>query len=409
MKKKYSKLITLSMIVTILFCWLLPAESARNIQDNHQVIYQIVDLGGNHVTGQTVTLQIKRMSDNFWFDFNDSTFKNAGWTNKTTNLSEDSTDGFYYYLFNPPASETGAEEYQFLVDNGDSTYGDHQSDQVAYQNIGTSTIVAADNIGVNWADITNPTSSQTLSGTTIGTVTNVTTVNGIAADVITAAAIAASAITSSEAPNLDAAVSTRSTVTTAQVNTEVDTALSDIKLDKLLNATATLSSDVALASVMGQLLDAGTAWSYDRSTDSLEAIRDRGDAAWITATGFSTHSAADVWAVATRSLTILDEDSTTIDINGTTIGTVTNVSDKTGYSLSAAGVDVIWDEVQSGHTTAGTFGKYLDAQVSTVGGGSLTAAGIADAVWDEAISGHLTAGTTGKKLSLMPSNLNVGP
>jgi hypothetical protein len=55
--------------------------------------------------------------------------------------------------------------------------------------------------------------------------------------------------------------------------------------------------------------------TYDPTTDSQEAIRDRGDAAWSTATGFSTHSAADVWAAATRTLTALDEDSTTIDLD----------------------------------------------------------------------------------------------
>lgn len=36
--------------------------------------------------------------------------------------------------------------------------------------------------------------------------------------------------------------------------------------------------------------------TFDASTDSVEAIRDRGDTAWPTATGFSTHSAADVAA-----------------------------------------------------------------------------------------------------------------
>jgi hypothetical protein len=34
--------------------------------------------------------------------------------------------------------------------------------------------------------------------------------------------------------------------------------------------------------------------TFDTATDSLEAIRNRGDSAWDTATGFSTHSAADV-------------------------------------------------------------------------------------------------------------------
>jgi len=63
-------------------------------------------------------------------------------------------------------------------------------------------------------------------------------------------------------------------------------------------------------------------------------------------------------------------------------------------SLSASDVDLIWNEVQSGHTTAGTFGKYLDAQVSTVGGGSLTVADI----WNYDISGYTTAGFAGTYL-----------
>lgn len=87
--------------------------------------------------------------------------------------------------------------------------------------------------------------------------------------------------------------------------------------------------------------------------------------------------------------------------------TVTTNNDKTGYRLSATGVDDMWDEVQTGHAVANSFGKYLDAQVSQVGGG--TAADIADAVWDEALSGHVTAGTTGKKLNESPTPYDVGP
>lgn len=36
---------------------------------------------------------------------------------------------------------------------------------------------------------------------------------------------------------------------------------------------------------------------------------------------------------------------------------------------AAAIADAVWDEAQSGHTTAGTFGKYLDTEVSGVSGG----------------------------------------
>ena len=64
--------------------------------------------------------------------------------------------------------------------------------------------------------------------------------------------------------------------------------------------------------------------TFNGATDTLEALRDRGDAAWITATGFSTHSAADVWAVATRALT-----------------------DKADFALSATSRAAIWDETGS--------------------------------------------------------------
>jgi hypothetical protein len=60
----------------------------------------------------------------------------------------------------------------------------------------------------------------------------------------------------------------------------------------------------------------GATWSA--ATDTLEALRDRGDAAWATATGFSTHSAADIWNAAGRSLT-----------------------DTSGFSLSASGLDLV--------------------------------------------------------------------
>jgi hypothetical protein len=61
--------------------------------------------------------------------------------------------------------------------------------------------------------------------------------------------------------------------------------------------------------------------------------------------------------------------------------TASTVSDKTGYALSAAGVDAIWDEAQSGHSTAGTFGKYLDDEISGVSGGGGGVAGEGSEEW----------------------------
>jgi len=57
---------------------------------------------------------------------------------------------------------------------------------------------------------------------------------------------------------------------------------------------------------------------------------------------------------------------------------------KAATALSSA----VWTNTKAG---------YLDAAVSSVGGGSLTVQDIVDGVLDEAISGHLTAGTVGAK------------
>lgn len=185
-----------------------------------------------------------------------------------------------------------------------------------------------------------------------------------------------------------------------------------------------------------------------------------GDNLNATVSSRSSHSAADVWTSVTRTLTALDEDSTILDLNATTIGTVTSVTngvtvstnnDKTGYALSAAGVDAVWDEVTTGHTTTSSYGKlltdninatvssrasqtsvdtiddFVDTEVAAIKaktdqltfttanqvdattitnsdktGYALSAAGI-DAIWDEAQSGHITAGTFGRYLDAQVS------
>lgn len=99
--------------------------------------------------------------------------------------------------------------------------------------------------------------------------------------------------------------------------------------------------------------------TFDTATDSLEALRNRGDAAWITATGFSTHSAADIWAVATRVLTA-----------GTNIALAKGTG-VTGFNdLDAGGVaTAIWNAATATYGSAGSYGLLtetnLDATVSS--------------------------------------------
>lgn len=56
----------------------------------------------------------------------------------------------------------------------------------------------------------------------------------------------------------------------------------------------------------------------------------------------------------------------TLEVTPLIIGTN---NDKTGYGLSASGIDAIWDEPKAGHTTAGTYGYFVDAAISGVSGG----------------------------------------
>jgi hypothetical protein len=102
-----------------------------------------------------------------------------------------------------------------------------------------------------------------------------------------------------------------------------------------------------------------------------------------------------------------------LKINGTSqtardIGASVLVGDKTGFSLSAGGVQAIWDALSAALTTANSIGKRivdnLDAAItSRLSSGGYTAppaaATISAAVVDQALSGHTTAGTVGKALS----------
>lgn len=93
------------------------------------------------------------------------------------------------------------------------------------------------------------------------------------------------------------------------------------------------------------------------------------------------HSADDVWAVGTRTLSAFSF-SVTVGTN----------NDKTGYSLAtapptaAAIADAVWDEVLSGHLTAGSTGAGLNSASS------------AGDPWNTAIPGAYGSGTAGNIL-----------
>lgn len=107
----------------------------------------------------------------------------------------------------------------------------------------------------------------------------------------------------------------------------------------------------------------------------------------------------------------------------TTATNLTTNNDKTGYQLSATGVDDIWDETLAGHVTADTTGLLLndwqdagrlDAILDTIAADvvnidgivpsaagdamTLTAAAV-DLIWDELMAGHVTVDSAGEVMN----------
>ncbi|MCP5016114.1 MAG: hypothetical protein GY938_12715 [Ketobacter sp.] len=103
----------------------------------------------------------------------------------------------------------------------------------------------------------------------------------------------------------------------------------------------------------------------DNGADINELQTNQGN--WLTATGFSTHSAADVWAVVTRVLTAN-----------------TNLNDPTANAIA----DQVWEELIADHS--GTSGSTAEA---------LAAAGGAGDPWITALPGSYTGSQAGKMLS----------
>lgn len=174
-------------------------------------------------------------------------------------------------------------------------------------------------------------------------------VGAIAANAITATSINAAAITAAKfaADAIDANALATNAVTEIATGvwangTRTLTSLSALAADIASAVWDALAASYNTALTMGAKLNASGAAS-DPWTAALPGAYSSGQAGFIVGTELdatvssrSSHSAADVWAVATRALT-----------------------DKAGFSLSAAGIQDIWDRATSLLTTAGSIGKRL--------------------------------------------------
>jgi hypothetical protein len=140
----------------------------------------------------------------------------------------------------------------------------------------TLDVTATGEAGVDWANIGAPTTVVNLSGTTIKTATDVETDTAV----IGAAGAGLTAVPWNASWD-------------AEVQSEVQDALEANNLDHLIKIAVDtdFATTVHLNSVVGHLADNGTSATFDRTTDSLEALQAEHDAtqtAALTAAGVRT-------------------------------------------------------------------------------------------------------------------------
>lgn len=243
--------------------------------------------------------------------------------------------------------------------------------------------------------------------------------------------LTAQGYTAARAPNLDnldATVSSRATP--AQVNTEVDTALADVRLDELVQNAAAPATPTA-NSFIDRITSKDAGQTYDRSTDSLEAIKDSlsgagptaaqiADAVWEEAiadhsgTVGSTAEALAAAASGGAGLTaqqVRDAMKLAPTAGAPAVGSVDEALDNIEADTAAieplvtANLDAtVSSRAVPGDAMALVVGAVTAATVAT---GAIDAdalatdavSEIADGVWDEVLAGHLAPGTTGEALS----------
>ncbi len=221
-----------------------------------------------------------------------------------------------------------------------------------------------DDIGVAGAGLTNidlPNQTMDITGTlsTVTTATNVTTVNGLAANTLTAAATAADFTTEVSASSLTllealVVLGAEQTADSGTTTTAVDAALTQATNDWFKG--------------MGIHFTSGTLLGQDACVTGFTAASDTLTFAPAVTTAVTTHTyyllpdsecfsgtsgsgatAQEVWEYATRSITVLDEDSTTLDLNATPTGAAASVTGSVG-SIATGGITEA-----SYSTTAGSF------------------------------------------------------
>lgn len=137
MKATTIRSLVFSLVLSLFVANHCQASDYHQDGQGHAVTYTVVDTSGNPVSGQTVRLTLKRISDEAYLDFDDNTFKFSAWTSQQATMSYDSRGGFYFRVI---SVDTGnpiiSGDYAAIVSNEDATYADHQVEVFALDSLG---------------------------------------------------------------------------------------------------------------------------------------------------------------------------------------------------------------------------------------------------------------------------------
>ena len=192
--------------------------------------------------------------------------------------------------------------------------------------------------------------------------TGITGFNDLSAAAINAevdTALADVGLTTIVTSRIDAALSTRATPAQVAAQVAAELATYDGPTNAEMVARTLVAADYATAANQTTILSgiAGMQGAtFDTATDSLEALRNRGDTAWGTATGFSTFNpATDVVA----HVTLVDTCATNSDMRGTdnaaVAGDAMTLTSGERTTLAAA----VWNALTSGFLAVGSIGKRI--------------------------------------------------
>jgi hypothetical protein len=410
-----------------------------------------LDASTDPLTGVTdLLIAIQRVSDGFWYDFNDDTFKASGWTTRQLAMIQVSVTlapGEYYYDFDTSSivSPTANDTYMIYVD---------QSPGTTVKNVPITGEVKVGQF-VDNLDQKLSTTESNIRGSDSDDLKDLSDQIDALPTAPTAAAIADQVWDEAKVGHVGAGSfgeEVQSHATPTEVKTqadqalvdydpptkaELDTAESNIRgtdgddlkdiSDQIDSLPSALDIDTTLSGSHG----AGS-WQGDTAANIADAVWDEakvghvgvgsfGEEVQTHATPTEVKSEADQALVDYDPPTKAELDTAESNIRGTDGDDLKDISDQIDAipaAPSAAVIaDQVWDEAKVGHVAVGSFGEELqdkptaseiDTELSgSHGAGSWEGGGspsdIADAVWDEPASGHVAAGSMGKELQDKPS------